>query len=79
VKGDVLFVVNHIHFTMRKSYIKPCLTVDYVLPEGDILGLSELGISSFVIQFADCEEIDLPSEADDNLHQKDLWADEDDI
>ena len=53
--------------------------MDYVLPEGDILGLSELGISSFVIQFADCEEIDLPTEADDNLHQKDLWADEDDI
>ena len=64
---------------MRKSYIKPCLTVDYVLPEGDILGLSELGISSIVIRFTDCEENDLPTEADSNLHQKDLWVDEYDI
>lgn len=75
----IIFVVNHIHFTMRKIYVKPCLTVDCLLPEGDILGLSELGTTSFTINFADYNEKDLPGEADVNSQQPNLWGDDENI
>ncbi|MBO4659392.1 MAG: hypothetical protein J5637_07200 [Prevotella sp.] len=64
---------------MGKFYVKPCITVDCMLPEGDILGLSKLGMSSVVIEYADYDEKNPPCEADLNVQPKGLWNDEDDL